>query len=141
MYPMFHQGWKLFAPDVPEDQYYLEYRRAVNGKWSDFEQGEVPVGEEHPRIPYMIQKLQVYLARDMKKFLYNDSASIRYDQVIDGAAYNRVLYFATKVQDIKYHQRPDSIQLRFSLLRSPEPFTASSIQSRSFLFPPYSFVP
>lgn len=140
MYPYFHQGWKLFAPDVPEDQYLLEYRYPTTEGWSNYIQGETPAERSHPRIGYIAQKLQVYLARDMKKNLYaEDSAGVQYDHIVEDAAYLRVLYYAVRMHEIRYQQRPDSIQLRMTVQRTRPLGEEGGYLERAYEFPVFHF--
>ena len=36
MAPVFHQNWKLFAPDLPRYNCELEFRLAINNEWTDW---------------------------------------------------------------------------------------------------------
>lgn len=140
MYPYFHQGWKLFAPDVPEDQYLLEYRYSNSTGWSNYEQAETPESISHPRIGYVAQKLQVYLARDMKKNLYaDDSTGVQFDHIVEDAAYLRVLYYAVRMHEIRHNARPDSVQLRMTVQRTRPFGEEGGYLEREYEFPVFHF--
>ncbi|MCH2197496.1 MAG: DUF5819 family protein [Flavobacteriales bacterium] len=141
MTPFFHQGWKLFAPDVPAVQYSLEYRFPEEGKWNGWTNAEdLPGISSHPRVEYIIQKMELYLANDMRSNLtYNPDSTVNFDLIVDDAPYQRVLYYAVRRHESIYLSRPDSVQLRLNLHRTP-PFDGSEKKEDiSFQFPVYRF--
>lgn len=141
MVPYFHQGWKLFAPDVPATQYELTYRYSKDGAWSDWGESETfePISS-HPRLAYVAQKLQMYLAMDMRKNLtFNPDSTINYDLVVNDVPYMRVLYFAVRRHEMLTTQRPDSIQMRMNVLFTPSFESGEQQPAQFFEFPVYTF--
>lgn len=139
MVPWFHQGWKLFAPDVPNDQYLLEYRIPQSVVWSEWRNAETMESiSSHPRIPYIAQKLQLYLANDMRKNLfYNEDSTLNYSLIIDDVPYMRVLYYAVRRHEILNGERPDSLQLRMTVQFTPAMDDLNLPEDRVFIFPVY----
>lgn len=141
MVPYFHQGWKLFAPDVPKDQYELEYRFSSEGAWSPWSSSEDFEGiSNHSRLPYVAQKLELLLGIDMRRNLYfNEDSVLQYDLIVSDVPYMRVLYFAVRRHEILHQSRPDSVQLKMRVVFTP-PFDGSAVEApREFEFPVYHF--
>jgi hypothetical protein len=141
MVPYFHQGWKLFAPDVKKDQYELDYRFSTGEEWSSWTSSEdFDDISSHPRLPYVAQKLELLLAIDMRRNLYfNEDSVLQYDLIVSDVPYMRVLYMAVRRHEILYQSRPDSLQLKLRIVFTP-PFDGSLVEApREFKFPVYTF--
>lgn len=140
MRPLFHQGWELFAPNVPQQQFALEYRFADGSEWSEWQSAEEATGAlDHPRTPYVAQKLQIMLARDLSRNLtYDEQGREDYSLVVNDVHYYRVLYFTVQQHYWKYGAKPQRIQLRMHVQHTPAP-DYSQLQSppedRTFTFP------
>lgn len=138
--PFFHQGWKLFAPDVPKLRYELLYRYPLNGQWSSWEDtDELPGVTQHHRVGYMSRKLQMYLASDMRKNLYADSAgTLQYDRIVIAKPYYRSIYWVVRRHEILHGDRPDSVQLQMNV-HFAQPFDGGPRpEMQSFRFPVYN---
>lgn len=137
--PFFHQGWKLFAPDVPNLHYAVFYRFSEDGQWSVWEDtDEMPAVSRHHRIGYMSRKLQMYLASDMRKNLYTDSMGVlQYDRIVIAKPYYRMVYWVVRRHEILHGIRPDSVQLRMDVIFS-QPFDSrAKPETQAFEFPVY----
>jgi len=137
--PFFHQGWKLFAPDVPNLHYALFYRHTTDGQWSSWEDTDALPGiNAHQRIGYMARKLQMYLASDMRKNLYaSPSGELQYDRIVVAKPYFRMVYWVVRRHEILYGNRPEAVQLRMDVIFA-QPFEGGAPpETQAFEFPVY----
>jgi hypothetical protein len=137
--PFFHQGWKLFAPDVPNLHYALLYRFSSDNHWSVWEDTDELTGvSQHHRMGYMARKLQMYLASDMRKNLYADEAGkLQYDRIVIAKPYYRMVYWVVRRHEILRGDRPDSLQLRMDVIYA-QPFEGGvKPETQAFEFPVY----
>lgn len=138
MTPFFHQGWRLFAPDVPQRYYSLEVRAWNGAIWSEFEVADdlQPV-VDHMRVRSVSQKLMNYLGKDMQKGLYFVDGKAQYDRVIQQSAYHRLLYFAVRRYELLGHERPGRLQLRLRVRFTPDFRNGSRKDDLIYTFPAF----
>jgi len=141
MYPMFHQGWQLFAPDVPHYQTGLFFRSNTEGEWSAWkEAGTGDEGFNHFRLKYVSRKLSMVLNSSMaaeRTKLYYYKGEPQYDKVVTGMGFNQSLYFCAMQYKFLKHHLPDSLQLRMEYEITPDFFSGvKPIEDMTFTFPP-----
>lgn len=120
-HPVFHQGWKLFAPDVPTCDVQLGYRIFEKGRWSDeidpLELGGVP---NHHKIEFSHHKLTVFLADAIGLECDADEPSDAYRNRIHlSGAYYRCYYYLRRRHEIAHGTLPDSLQMVMRRLSVP----------------------
>lgn len=140
MRPLFHQGWELFAPNVPQQQFELEYRFDEGTGWSQWQSAEEDTGAlQHPRVPYIAQKLQIMLGRDVSQNLtFDSSGNEDYSLIVNDVHYYRVLYFAVQYHYWKTGTKPERMQLRMHVVHTTPPDYSqlpSPPDDRTFTFP------
>jgi hypothetical protein len=139
--PLFHQNWKMFAPDVPEYDAQLEYRYPGAGGWSDW--GDVSGSNgfgRRSRIEYMEQSLASSISWQIANNLYSRNARVQFDQIVSSFEYNRTIYFAAKLHEqSKAQALADSMQLRVKFRFTPAMKAAHSYQMSYLEFPVYHF--
>ena len=135
--PLFHQNWKMFAPDVPEYNTELEYRSSSNGSWSEWK--DVSASNDfgkHSRIETMEQNINSGLAYQIANNLYTRDARREYDRVIESFDYSKAVHFTREL-----HRRKtgasigDSLQLRGVFRFTPQPGSAPGYQISYLEFP------
>lgn len=142
--PFFHQGWKLFAPDVPEIHYEVRYAVSAGDEWHPFRDvNELQGVSNHHRMAYTSQKLQMYLASELRRKLYfGDSAEIEgLDDVAQTAAYHRMVYYISKRHERANGVEPDSMLVTFWVHFAPEFQSGEVFESRSYEFPVFRRLP
>lgn len=136
MTPFFHQGWRLFAPDVPQRYYRLEVRSWDGASWTEFEVADdlqPKVG--HMRVRSVSQKLMNYLGKEMQKGLYFEDGKAQYDRVIQQSAYHRLLYFAARRHELLGREQAERLQLRLRVLFTPDFRDGSKKEDLTYTFP------
>ncbi len=142
--PFFHQGWKLFAPDVPEIHYEIRCAVSEGGDWQPFVNvNDLEGVSTHTRMAYASQKLQMYLARELRRKLYfDDSGEIAgLDDVVQTAAYHRMLHYISKRHERANGVAPDSMLVTFWVHFAPEFQSGEVFESRSYEFPVFRRLP
>lgn len=141
MVPWFHQGWKLFAPDVPKYQVYLRYRVPQNGSWGAWQElHELDNQRGHSRINYMSKKIGTVLMYDLQKNSYlDDDGTRQYDRVTPATPYLRCLYFVTQYHKRLTGEQPDSIQMGLDIQFTPDYLSREEKPISAFDFPSYHF--
>lgn len=135
--PYFFQGWKMFAPEVNQYYYLLEYRHFSNGKWSDYEEVHTLDGVAMPRRVQKIEyKLLVQLAIDISKQIEFDDDPPDFEPITHTSSYGRVVYYAFKRHGLAQRYDADSLQVRMRTKYAPEFLTGLSIDDRYYVFPP-----
>lgn len=136
MVPFFHQGWQLFAPDVPlyHGKVYFKTMPA------SFETSWVPFGgnsavSEHWKLDYAANRLSLMLMADMKRNLYFEGDSAKYDLIQKGRGYLSFIYFAGEMQRAKTGVRPDSIQIKLEVIYPKSPEGTPLNENLSYIFP------
>lgn len=142
MVPFFHQGWRLFAPDVPQSYYGLNYRFKSADGWSSFEPcNDLHRLTSHIRVRSVSQKLLMYMGRGMQKGLYlDDEGNHQYDVVVHQSAYHRLLYYAAQRHAAIYGSRPDEIQLQMEVVFSSDFNSGERAEPLLYTFPVYNLI-
>jgi hypothetical protein len=141
MVPWFHQGWKLFAPDVPNYQVFLRYKVPKEGKWGSWQEPHaLDSFRNHSRVYYMSKKIGWMLMNDLQRNSYLDSLGQRqYDRITPATPYLRCLYYVTQHHKRLHNEPLDSIQMGLDIQYAPD-FHSGEIRDTShFDFPIYRF--
>lgn len=145
MKPFFHQGWALFAPDVPQQQFDLDYRykEKASAEWSEWKPAnDLRPRTAHPRVAQMVEKMLMLVARDLGNDLtYNDDDEPQYELITSSKPYFFTVYYTVRRHEVLYVERPGFIQLKLSARHTPRPSwsrIAEPPADRSFVFPPYA---
>lgn len=137
MVPMFHQGWQLFAPDVPGYQNTLHYKVFDEGFWSDpIDASELSI-IKHRKVPYATQKMAKELAFELSKKLYYDGDEPMLDKVKGTAKYYRSVNFCAMHWKHENGSFPDSIQIILGYITTPDFHTRQKeVEDMEFTFQP-----
>lgn len=121
MKPMFHQGWKLFAPDVPTCSPIMHFRVYEDGHWSSYRNLINGSGmPKHPKLVYTTHKLAVYLMNALRLQCDDkpDADALRQRAMASGS-FSRCVNYAMRVHEGGYITSADSLQLQLVLLHTP----------------------
>ena len=140
MWPMFHQGWQLFAPDVPGFQHNMSYRASFEGAWSEFlSPSEMPQHNGHPRVSYITHKIASrlgYAMNDPNNGVYYLEGEPRLEKVQTSAAYEFAIYYCRQNYKLRHGHFPDSLQIEIDFITTPDFFSGKkSVEDLSFTFP------
>ncbi len=122
-FPVFHQDWKLFAPDLAMYNSELEYRCVSNGTWSNWtdvttSEGYAPVS----RMERIEQGFNHQLAWQATNNLYSKDGVTQLDKIVHSTAYRNALYYAVKMHELhKPQEKYDSLQVRLNFRFTPKP--------------------
>lgn len=120
MTPMFHQGWQLFAPNVPGFQHDFGYRAYANGEWSNWVDATTMETVDHRKIPYAAQKVAKQLANKFEGRIYYVGNTPKLDKVKPTAAYYRAVYFCSMHWKHQTGVLPDSLQISIDYITTPD---------------------
>lgn len=144
MVPFFHQGWALFAPDVPQQQFDLDYRfrQSTETDWSDWQQADdLRPLTSHPRAAQMVEKMLMLVARDLGNNLTFDNEGLPdYELITTAKPYFFAVYYTVRRHELIHGDRPEAIQLRLDVRHTLKPEwsrIANPPEDRSFTFPPF----
>lgn len=121
MKPMFHQGWKLFAPDVPTCNPVVQYRILRNGDWDVYtdllNHEQLP---RHPKLNYMTNKLAAYLMNALRIECGDrpDLAAMN-ERALQSGTFSRCVQYAMNVHALSGASVADSIQIQLVLTHIP----------------------
>ncbi len=140
--PLFHQNWKMFAPDIPEYDHQLEYRFSRKDSLQPWSEWHDVSSFNHfgsrSRIEYMEQSLTGGLSWQIANNFYQKNSVPQFDRVLTSFDYQRALFFTASLHErIQGHPIEDSLQLRIRYRFTPTPGQASTSQLSYFDFPPY----
>lgn len=139
-YPVFHQGWALFAPDPQDMTKHLDMRFLANGQWGDWYRAEDICMDQHlkyrlshySKLCHVAQNATYHLWLELDKYERQDLEAESYFPMAQGFGIGA--HFA---KSYAYHflaeLRPDSIKMRLVL---EDPFELDEPQL--FTFPTYS---
>jgi hypothetical protein len=137
--PLFHQNWKLFAPDLPEYNVNLESRFYKNGQWLDWK--DVSEGNGFAadgKMEYVEQSITSGLAYQVANNLYTANSRVQFDHIVESNEYHRAIYFAAELaRRVAVEDVGDSIQLRLQFRFTPSPDKARTRQFSQLVFPSY----
>ncbi len=138
--PLFHQNWKLFAPDLPVYNAELHYRIAHSGSWSGWADVTTSFGYgTSSRMETIEQGFNTALAWQVMDNLYSKAGKKQYDRIVQSNAYASALFYLLKMQEI--HQpdaQVDSVQLRLEYRFTPPYDQAYTFQKSWLEFPVYA---
>lgn len=139
MYPYFYQGWKLFAPDVREYHYLIDYRYFQENQWSEFNAvHELDGIANKPRLQKIEHKLLVHLMRDISKSVDFDNEVLDFAPVLGSMTYGRVALYTFRRHRLAHDHEPDSMQLQLRTRYAPEFMTDLTIDDRIYVFPAFA---
>lgn len=138
-FPMFHQGWRLFAPNLREFDNKLEYRSAVQGEWSDWQKPGL-MEYDADRLAYFSNKIAMKLHNTCNAkeggIYYIDDVP-RTDAVEKSTDFVRAAYMCFKHWNYYHENSPDSIQLRLNYRFMPGADGTPANEDLQFTFNPY----
>lgn len=142
MKPLFHQGWKLFAPDVPTCNPVMHFRVYEDGGWSPYRSLIHGSGmPRHPKLVYTTHKLAVYLMNALRLRCDDtpDADALRQRALASGS-FARCVNYAMRVHQGGYSTSADSLQLQLVLVHIPKFNTAEVTDSTVVSLPSIPFV-
>ena len=121
MVPMFHQGWQLFAPDVPAYQIDVQFRyRPKDSEWGAWKTiGEV---QDDARMHYALAKMSGPLStalNDPEMGVYYVDSLPQFDRLETTGAYKAMVYYFIKEFESRNESTLDSLQLWFNYRFTP----------------------
>lgn len=138
-FPVFHQDWKLFAPNLAQYNTELEYRYSQKGNWSEWK--DVSVGNNYEatsRIERIEQSFNHQLAWQVTNNLYSENGITQYDRILKSNAYRSALYFVVKMQALNHSEiKCDSLQIRLNFRFTPLPYSVKEPETEQLEFPVY----
>jgi len=137
--PLFHQNWKLFAPDLPKYNAELEYKVSKNGSWTDWQDASHSFGYGvTSRVETIEQGFNTSLGWQVINNFYTRDNRKQYDRIVQSPAYASALFFVLKMYQLHVDPvSPDSIQLRMQFRFTPPPKQAHNFQTSFLEFPVY----
>jgi len=140
--PLFHQNWKLFAPQVPEYDNQLEYRFQSPEGWSEWADVSGSHGYSRgSKAEYMEQTLTGALAWQLANNLYARNQRLELERIVNSFDYFRALHFTRRMHARHaFETAPDSIQMRVRFRFTPPPGKAYTFQSSYMELPVEPFV-
>jgi hypothetical protein len=138
--PLFHQNWKLFAPDLPTYNAELQYRISTAGEWGSWADVTAAYGYgRSSRMETIEQGFNTALAWQVMDNLYSKGGKKQFDRIVQSNAYASALFYALKMQEIHQPEvRIDSVQLRMEYRFTPKPDQAYTFQKSWLEFPVYA---
>ncbi len=135
--PMFHQNWKLFAPDLPKYNAELEYRYADSSRWSDWRDASAGFGfDASSRIETVEQGFNTALGWQVLNNFYSRDGRKQFDRIVQSSDYARSLFFVLKMHELHSNKpQPDSLQVRLHFRFTPPPDKAYTFQTSYLEFP------
>jgi len=138
-YPLFHQGWALFAPDPQRKSKRMEIRYAWEGEWHDWIRPEADFEQGHQCYRMLSSSKMFHVTQSAVYFLWLekdmfDQQELKAEEYYTNSqGYNLACHFANQYA---YHftqwRVPDSLQVRIIL---DDPFEVE--QSEILYFPTY----
>jgi hypothetical protein len=134
--PMFHQNWKLFAPDVPAYDVQLEMRTFLNGNAGEWHDGNI-TGEKN--IEYIEQNICTGLGWQVANNLYTVNSRRVFDSIVKSREYQQAMYFLLKLHEARDENfQVDSVQARLHFRFTPPPDQALTWQESYLEFPAFN---
>jgi hypothetical protein len=138
MVPCFHQNWKLFAPDLPKYNAELEYRFAKSSVWSDWFDVSAHSGfDKRSKIETVEQGFNSSLSWQIQNNYYSVEGRPQFDRLVSSPSYADALFMTLKMHQLKYGEKPDSVQIRMNFRFTPAPDQARNFQFTYLEFPIY----
>lgn len=111
MVPNFHQGWKLFAPDVPDYHQEFRFRYALGRSHREWTMDTL---YRHPRMHYALAKMSSAFneALNSPEFgVYYIDSLPQWDRFQNSGAYKQFMYFGIKEFKNRRGVQPDTVQV------------------------------
>lgn len=117
MKPLFHQGWKLFAPDVPSCNPVVQYRTSHNGHWDSYSHLLSHEGlPKHPKLTYITNKLAAYLMNALRiECGDRPNPAAMSERALQSGTFSRCVHYAMNVHTFSGAAPFDSIQIQLVL--------------------------
>lgn len=139
--PLFHQNWKLFAPDLPRYNAELQYRIAGQGQsgWSGWKDASSDFGyDEHSRVETVEQGFVGQLGWQVMDNLYSKGGKKQFDRIVQSNAYASSLFMVLKLHQLQHPEfQLDSVQIRLEFRFTPAQEMAYNFQTSYLEFPVY----
>lgn len=138
--PMFHQNWKLFAPDLPKYDAQLAYRYNRDQSWSEWNDITESCGfTRFSKMETIEQGFNTQLAWQVVNNYYARDGRAQFDRMVQSPAYANSLFYVLKMHQLHVDSiKPDSVQIKLKFVFTPPPDQAHSIQSSELAFPVYA---
>jgi len=140
MVPMFHQNWKLFAPEMPKYNSDLQYRFANDKGWSNWLDVTEHFGfDKYAKIETVEQGFNSALNWEILNNYYSLNGRPQFDRLVQSPAYSSALFMAMKMhKTFLPGERMDSVQIRIHYRFTPEMHQARTLQVSDLEFPIYA---
>lgn len=140
MVPMFHQNWKLFAPDLAKYNTDLQYRFANEKGWSNWLDVTEHFGfDKYSRIETVEQGFNSALNWQVVNNYYSLQGRPQFDRLVQSPAYSSALFMAMKMhKTFLPGERLDSVQIRLHYRFTPGMNESRTIQTSDLEFPIYA---
>lgn len=139
MVPLFHQNWRLFAPDLPRYNCELEFRIAVHNEWTDWADASAFYGASKSSYLETLEQSFVFqLNSEVLNNLYRKGEVVQFDRVTQSAAYANALYMVIKnYRNHNDHVKEEMAQIRLHYLFTPPPGGQFQYHDQVLEFPIY----
>lgn len=139
MAPVFHQNWKLFAPDLPRYNCELEFRLAINNEWTDWKDASSFYGHESYSVVETIeQNILTQLNWQLLHNLYSRNGERQFDRILNSTAYTDAMFMVMKMhRNANPDKREEMMQIRIRYSFTPTPGQLSG-QDEIIEFPIYA---
>ncbi|MFM9984630.1 MAG: DUF5819 family protein [Flavobacteriales bacterium] len=114
MAPVFHQNWKLFAPDLPRYNCELEFRLAINNEWTDWKDASSFYGyDDYSSVETIEQNILTQLNWQLLNNLYTRNGVIQFDRIVRSTAYTDAMFMVMKMhRNAQPDKREEMMQIR-----------------------------
>lgn len=140
MVPMFHQNWKLFAPDLAKYNTDLQYRFFNKKGWSNWLEVTEHFGfDKYSKIETVEQGFNSALNWQVVNNYYSLDGKPQFDRLVQSPAYSSALFMAMKMhKTFLPGEALDSIQIRLHYRFTPGMHEARTIRISDLEFPIYA---
>lgn len=123
MAPVFHQNWKLFAPDLPRYNCELEFRLAMNNEWTDWKDMNAVYGyAENSVLETIEQNILTQLNWQVLNNLYSRNDVRQFDRIMSSTAYTDAMFMVMKMhRNANPGQQEEMMQIRMRYRFTPQP--------------------
>jgi hypothetical protein len=123
MAPVFHQNWKLFAPDLPRYNCELEFRLAINNEWTDWKDASAFYGHgKSSPLETIEQNILTQLNWQLLNNLYSKNGERQFDRIVRSTAYTDAMFMVMKMhRNANPDKREEMMQVRIRYQFTPSP--------------------
>lgn len=123
MAPVFHQNWKLFAPDLPKYNCELEYRMAYQNEWSDWQDVSSSYGyNDYSLLETIEQNILTQLNWQILNNLYSRNGEQQFDRIVSSTAYTDAMFMVMKMyRNANPGKKEEMMQVRIKYRFTPAP--------------------